>query len=94
MERKRHAEIWGEPGHAIPYTWMVPYKVDVVFNDGRPGKTVTIKMMSRYEWKDRIKRVTALRMGWDEKSFQVIDYRMTDDDDDDCDCDGYDDCED
>lgn len=80
---KSYEEIWGEPGHATPMSWLVPYEVTVRFRSTGEYLTVTTMMMSRSEWLDRVKRVTALHHGWDEDDLIVVSFEIADDDEDD-----------
>ena len=68
---KSYREIFAEdPGHAyVPPTYE--YTVDVVHLSDGSEETVTVMMKSNNEWREHIKRVVALRYGWNEKNFRV-----------------------
>lgn len=74
---KSWEEIWGEPGHATPLSWLVDTEVLIQHSDGQ-RESVTVKMMSRNEWGARIKRVVSLRFGYPEDSFDVISWEVED----------------
>lgn len=72
---KTYREIWGEYGHAFPEAWLVPTDVTVRHSSGE-RETLRVMMLSRNEWKGRIKRVVALRHDLNESAFEVLNWKV------------------
>lgn len=78
---KSWEEIWGTPGHYTPLSWLHETEVLIRHNDGS-REHVTVMMMSRDEWRDRVQRVVSLRYGYPEHSFEILSYEVVNDEED------------